>query len=149
MAIAASERHACRTLGQHQSTQREVPRGQADKERLTVNVIDLARQYGRYGYRVMAGVLNNAGWHVNHKRVERIWRREELKLPGKQRKRRRIWLDPFGDRCSPALSPFVPHSQLQDYSFVSVVCLRAGDQPSLAIPEQRKTPTEKVGAQTS
>ena len=65
------ERRACRTLGQHRSTQRKVPQGRADEQRLTDDIIELADQYGRYGYRMVTGLLNNAGWHVNHKRVER------------------------------------------------------------------------------
>ena len=52
----------------------------------------LARQYGRYGYRKIAGLLEQAGWLVNDKRVERIWRREGLKVPHKQPKRGRLWL---------------------------------------------------------
>jgi hypothetical protein len=74
--LGVSERRACRTLGQHRSTQRKVPQGRADEERLTEDIIELADQYGRYGYRMVTGLLSNAGWCVNHKRVERIWRRE-------------------------------------------------------------------------
>jgi hypothetical protein len=48
--------------------------------------IQLVRQYGRYGYRKVAG------WIINDKRVERIWRREGLKVPHKQPKRGRLWL---------------------------------------------------------
>jgi hypothetical protein len=59
-----SERRACRTLGQHRSTQRKVPQGRADEERLTDDIIELADQYGRYGYRMVTGLLNNAGWCV-------------------------------------------------------------------------------------
>ena len=66
-----SERRACRTLGQHRSTQRKVPQGRADEERLTDDIVELADQYGRYGYRMVTGLLNNAGWHVNHKRPSR------------------------------------------------------------------------------
>src|SRR5919112_4536134 len=51
------ERRACTVLGQHRSTQREVPRGQDDEERLTVDIIELARQYGRYGYRKITALL--------------------------------------------------------------------------------------------
>jgi transposase InsO family protein len=80
-----SERRACRALGQHRSTQRKVPQGRADEARLTDDIIELADQYGRYGYRMVTGLLNNAGWCVNHKRVERIWRREGLKVPQKQK----------------------------------------------------------------
>ena len=79
-------------LGQHRSTQRRVPQGRADEERLTADVIGLARQYGRYGYRKIAALLRDAGWFVNDKRVERIWRREGLKVPQKQPKRGRLWL---------------------------------------------------------
>ena len=87
-----SERRACAALGQHRSTQRKIPRGREDEERLTADTIELARQYGRYGYRKIAGLLEQAGWIVNDKRVERIWRREGLKVPHKQPKRGRLWL---------------------------------------------------------
>ncbi len=80
-------------LGQHRSTQRRVPRGRDDEERLTTDIIELTRQYGRYGYRKIAELLRStAGWIVNDKRVERIWRREGLKVPAKQPKRGRLWL---------------------------------------------------------
>ena len=85
--LGVSEPRACRTLGQHRSTQRNVPQGRADEERLTDDIIELADQYGRYGYRMVTGLLNNAGWCVNHKRVARIWRREGLKVPQKQKKK--------------------------------------------------------------
>ena len=91
--LGISERRACRTLGQHRSTQCKVPQGRSDEERLTEDIIELADKYGRYGYRMVAGLLNNAGWHVNHKRVERIWRREGLKVPQKQKKKGRLWLN--------------------------------------------------------
>lgn len=81
------------TLGQHRSTQRKVPTGRDDEERLTADVIELAHQYGRYGYRKISALLRNAGWLVNDKRVERIWRREGLKVPTKQPKRGRLWLN--------------------------------------------------------
>ena len=55
-----------------------------DEERLTADIIELARQHGRYGYRKIAGLLEQAGWIVNDKRVERIWKREGLKVPHKQ-----------------------------------------------------------------
>ena len=91
--LSVSERRACRTLGQHRSTQRKVPKDRSDEEQLTEDIIELARQYGRYGYRMVTGLLNNAGWHVSHKRVERIWRPEGLKLPQRQRKKGRLWLN--------------------------------------------------------
>src|SRR4029078_10528319 len=87
-----SERRACAALGQHRSTQRKVPRGREDEERLTADTIALARQYGRYGYRKIAGLLEQAGWLGNAKAGERVWRREGLKVPHKQPKRGRLWL---------------------------------------------------------
>ena len=90
--LGVSERRACAALGQHRSTQRKVPRGRDDEERLTADIIELARQYGRYGYRKITALLRDAGWLVNDKRVERIWRREGLKVPQKQPKRGRLWL---------------------------------------------------------
>ena len=83
----------CGALGQHRSTQRKVPRGRDDEERLTADIVELARRYGRYGYRKIAELLRStAGWVVNDKRVERIWRCQGLKVPEKQPKRGRLWL---------------------------------------------------------
>ena len=88
-----SERRVCRVLGQHRSTQRRIARGREDEAQLTADIVELARQYGRYGYRKIAELLRTqAGWIVNDKRVERIWRREGLKVPAKQPKRGRLWL---------------------------------------------------------
>jgi transposase InsO family protein len=71
-----SERHACLLLGQPRTTQRYQPIVADDEEPLTAAIIRLAGQYGRYGYRRIAALLRAEGWCVNHKRVERIWRRE-------------------------------------------------------------------------
>jgi hypothetical protein len=59
--LGVSERRACRTLGQYRSTQRKVPTGRSDEELLTEDIIELARKYGRYGYRMVTGLLNNSG----------------------------------------------------------------------------------------
>ena len=56
-------------------------------------IIALATQYGRYGYRCITELLCREGWIVNHKRVERIWRQEGLKVPSKQPKRKRLWFN--------------------------------------------------------
>ena len=57
-------------------------------------MIKLVKQYGRYGYRRIAGLLRLEGWQrLNDKRVERLWRREGLKVPAKQLKRKRLWLN--------------------------------------------------------
>jgi len=56
-------------------------------------MIDLTKQYGRYGYRRITALLQSEGFKVNHKRIERLWRREGLKVPQKQPKRKRLWLN--------------------------------------------------------
>src|SRR5215210_7920310 len=112
--LTISERRACRALGQHRSTQRKAPRGQEDEEQLTADLIELARQYGRYGYRKITALLRDAGWLVNDKRVEWIWRREGLKVPPKQPKRGRLWL---ADGSCIRLRPEYPN-HVWSYDFV-------------------------------
>ena len=87
------ERRACRVIGQHRSTQRKAPRRPDDEAGLTADIVALATRYGRYGYRRITALLREAGWAVNRKRVERIWRREGLKVPARQPKRGRLWLN--------------------------------------------------------
>jgi transposase InsO family protein len=60
---------------------------------LAGRVIELACAYGRYGYRRITALLRQEGFYVNHKRVERIWRQKGLKVPQKQPKRGRLWLN--------------------------------------------------------
>lgn len=88
-----TERRACRVLGQPRTTQRYRPIVVDDEAAVTAAIVRLAGQYGRYGYRRVTALLRAEGWHVNHKRVERIWRREGLKVPSKQPKRGRLWLN--------------------------------------------------------
>jgi len=64
-----------------------------DEKQLTNDIIALVVKYGRYDYRRITAMLKNQGWQVNHKRVERIWRKEGLKVPQKQPKRGRLWLN--------------------------------------------------------
>jgi putative transposase len=90
--LQVSERRACLVLGQARSTQRHTPQPSEYEERLVEQMIDLATRYGRYGYRRITGLLRYLGWRVNHKRIERLWRREGLKVPKKQPKRGRLWL---------------------------------------------------------
>ena len=88
-----SERRACKALEQPRSTQRRKKVIKSDEELLRRSVVKLACDYGRYGYRRITALLNQDGWRVNHKRVERIWREEGLKVPKKQPKRKRLWLN--------------------------------------------------------
>jgi putative transposase len=88
-----SERRVCRVLGQPRSTQRRTGVAKSDEEALRQQIVTTACEYGRYGYRRVTALLRNDGWRVNHKRVERIWRQEGLKVPRRQPKRRRLWLN--------------------------------------------------------
>lgn len=87
-----SERRACNVLGQPRSTQRREVHLSEYEERLIKRMIELACEYGRYGYRKITTMLRSEGWRVNHKRIERLWRIEGLKVPSRQPKRKRLWL---------------------------------------------------------
>jgi transposase InsO family protein len=91
--FAISQRRACKLLRQPRATQRYLPIERDDEKPLTQRIIELASMFGRYGYRMIHGLLRLEGWWVNHKRVERIWRQEGLKVPRKQPKRGRLWLN--------------------------------------------------------
>jgi transposase InsO family protein len=112
--LGVSERKACAALGQHRSTQRKAPRVPDDEARLTAEIVGLARRFGRYGYRRVTALLRQAGWAVNRKRVERIWRQEGLKVPQRQPKRGRLWL---ADGSSVRLRPERP-DHVWAYDFV-------------------------------
>jgi putative transposase len=90
--FAVSERRACAVVGQARAAERYVPRESADEAALTARVVALATRFGRYGYRRITALLHREGWQVNHKRVERLWRQEGLRVPQKQPKRGRLWL---------------------------------------------------------
>jgi len=88
-----SELRTCKALEQPRSTQRRKKIVKSDEELLRMSIVKMACDYGRYGYRRITALLNQDGWRVNHKRVERIWREEGLKVPKKQPKRKRLWLN--------------------------------------------------------
>ena len=91
--LGASERRACRVLGQPRTTQRRARKVASDEGALRGDIVRLASRFGRYGYRRVTDMLRIEGWGVNHKRVERIWRQEGLKVPQRQPKRGRLWLN--------------------------------------------------------
>jgi transposase InsO family protein len=113
--LGVSERKACRVLRQPRSTQRYCPKPIADEESLTRRIVELAAEYGRYGYRRITAMLRQEGWRVNHKRVERIWRREGLKVPARQPKRGRLW---FNDGSCIRLRPACK-DHVWSYDFVA------------------------------
>ena len=88
-----SQRRACKVLGQPRSTQRYCCESTGDEEILIQRIVELARDYGRYGYRRIMALLREEGWQINHKRMLRLWRREGLKVPAKQPKRKRLWFN--------------------------------------------------------
>ncbi len=113
--LNVSQRRACWALNHHRSTQRYKPKKNEFNERLTLRVVELASQYGRYGYRRITGILNNEGWRVNKKRVERIWKIEGLKVPQKQPKRGRLW---FNEGSCIRMRPEYPN-HVWSYDFVN------------------------------
>ena len=86
------ERRAIRVLGQPRSRQRRVLEIPEEEARQVARIVELASEYGRYGYRRITAMLRGEGWKVNHKRVERLWRQEGLKVPNRQLKQERLWL---------------------------------------------------------
>ena len=110
-----SERRACRILSQPRGTQRYRPILRPDEDLLTQRIISLACQYGRYGYRRIAVMVNRSGLRVSRDRVERIWRREALQVPRKQRPRGRLWLN---DGSCIRLRPERPN-HVWSYDFVT------------------------------
>ena len=112
-----SERHACRLVNQWRGTQRYLPIQRVDEDALTRAIITLASEYGRYGYRRITALLRTAGWQVGKDRVQRIWRREGLKIPKKQKPRRRLW---FNDGSCVRLRP-ERANHVWSYDFVSAM----------------------------
>ena len=87
-----SLRRVCRVLEQPRSTQRQEPVHCDGEALIRQQIVLLASQYGRYGYRRVTALLRNDGWRINHKCVERIWRQEGLKVPQKQPEPLAFWL---------------------------------------------------------
>lgn len=88
-----SERRVCKALCIARSSQRYSARKRGDEKALRGAIVCLASTYGRYGYRRITALLKAEGWRVNHKRVERIWREEGLKVPKQQPKRGRLYVN--------------------------------------------------------
>ncbi len=80
-------------LGQPRMTQRRARKVASDEGAHRGDIVRLASRFGRYGYRRVTDMLRIEGWGVKHKRVERIWRQEGLKVPQWQPKRGRLWLN--------------------------------------------------------
>jgi transposase InsO family protein len=112
-ALSVSERRACKVLEQARTTQRRNLSPPSDEKQLTKDILVLATRYGRYGYRRITAMLKDKGWQVNHKRVERIWRNEGLKVPNNQPKRGRLWLN--DGSCSRLRPEYIDHVWSYDF----------------------------------
>ena len=88
-----TERRACRVLKVNRTAWRYEPVRLPDEDEVRASVIEKAVNYGRVGYRKVTYMMRNEGKRINHKRVERIWREEGLKLPSKQPKKRCLFLN--------------------------------------------------------
>ena len=110
-----SERHACRLVGQHRSTQRRAPSVPGDEAQLLADMRELASKHPRYGYRRIHKLLLRSGWRVNHKRVQRLWRREGMRVPRKRRKRTR--LGDSGNSCVRRRAEAKDHVWTYDFLF--------------------------------
>jgi putative transposase len=146
-----SERRVCRALCQPRSTQRYIPQPREDEAPLTQDIVNLACQYGRYGYRRITSKLWEHGWSVSFSRVERIWKREGLKVPHKQPKRARLWLN---DGSCVRLRPSRPN-EIWSYDFVAdrthdgrpfriLTLIDEYTRECLAMPVERKLNSEDV-----
>jgi putative transposase len=91
--LGVSEREACRAIGVNRAAYRKPKKVSSDEAALTADIIRLATQYGQYGYKKVTALLRVEGWRVNHKRVERIWRAEGLRVPERMKKRGRLYLN--------------------------------------------------------
>ena len=88
-----SERRACKVLDVYRSSHPYLAKTNDEENVLLQRITELTTQYGRYGYRRITALLQTEGWKINHKRVERLWRQEDLKVPQQQPKRRHLWLN--------------------------------------------------------
>ena len=89
--MGLSERLACRVTGQHRSTQRHQPANAtpADPDAaLRQWLRDYAKAHPRWGHRRAYHDARGEGWHVNHKKVQRLWRQEGLRVPQRRRRKR-------------------------------------------------------------
>ncbi len=113
--LNVSERLACRVIGQLRTTQRYQPIVDPSKVRLRERIVELATQYGRYGYKTITSMLQLEGWTVGKDCVLSVWQREGLQVPQKQTKRARLWL---GDGSCIRLRP-TRKNHVWSYDFVS------------------------------
>jgi putative transposase len=94
--LGVSERRACDAIGQSRSTQRYISDKPGQDKPLVSAMLTMAGRYPRYGYRRITALLRRDGWRVNKKRVHRLWVLHGLKVPARQRKKRRLGFEDNG-----------------------------------------------------
>ena len=132
-------------LGQPRTTQRRARKVASDEGALRGDIVRLASRFGRYGYRRVTDMLRIEGWGVNHKRVERIWRQEGLKVPQRQPKRGRLWLnDGSCIRLRPLYRGHVWSYELRGLEDARRACAEAADSAGRA---HEGVPGDRGGSQ--
>ena len=115
--LGVSERRACGAVGQARSTQRYAGETVDRDCGLVKRIVELSRENPRYGYRRVWALLRREGWAANKKRVHRLWKEEGLRVPDKQRKRRRLLLEGASENgCARRRAEHKDH--LWSYDFV-------------------------------
>ena len=90
--LGVSERFACRVTGQHRATQRHqsATTTPADPDAvLRAWLRDYAKDHPRRGFRPAYHDARGEGWNINHKKIQRLWREEGLRVPQQRRRKRR------------------------------------------------------------
>jgi len=149
--LGVSERRACRVLEQPRATQRYVAETGDEEARLVGRMLELVRRHPRYGYRRITALFRREGWPVNRKRIYRLWRRQGLKVPKKQRKKRRLGTSANG--CVRQRAEHVDHVWAWDFIFDrtsngrTLKCLSIVDEYTrecLALEVDRRMTSEQV-----
>ena len=113
-----SERRACKVLGQPRRTQRYVAKQDDDEPALVKRMLELVAKHPRYGYRMIRGKLKLEGWHVNRKRIWRLWKKEGLKVPQNKHKKTRL-----GEAVNGCVQPpILTHSAYIDFEPMDITC---------------------------
>lgn len=111
-----SERRACRVLGQPRSSQRYVGEKAGKDAAMIERMAALSVENPRYGYRRIWALLGREGWLLNKKRVQRLWREADLKVPKKQHKKRRLALGASENGCSRNRAEYIDHVWSYDFA---------------------------------
>ncbi len=103
-------------MEQPRASQRYAGR-KADKDAAIVErMAALSAENPRYGYRRVWALLRREGWEVNKKRVQRLWREADLKVPRMQHKKRRLLLGSSENGCARKRAERINHVWSYDFA---------------------------------